>query len=209
MAKKEQTSRAIWPTISGLPPGLVVLGSLEAPWSRPGNSTRRLCGSVRASASRAGLRKGNVAWATRKHNRLSVKPLLGLTITFSRGTTAGLGLTNSGLGPAKITGSRLTFNGKQLGEFNKANVDELRHDLDPRPHAATLGGQPFLHTDYQQFLLWVDPYDPSEHGEFRQLIEEQLRLEIRYESMYGGEKFTVVYPRREWVSSPPAGDGEP
>src|SRR5207244_13074838 len=50
---------ATWWGIPGLPPGLVVLGSLEAPWSRPGNSTRRLCGSVRASASRAGLRKGS------------------------------------------------------------------------------------------------------------------------------------------------------
>jgi hypothetical protein len=166
-----------------------------------------ICGVVIAVASL--MVSADAVWATRKHNRLSVKPLLGLTTTFTRGTTAGLGLTNSGLGPAKIIGSRLTFNGKQLGEFNKANVDEFRRDLNPRPHAATLGGQPFLHTDYQQFLLWVDPYDPSEHGEFRQLIEEQLRLEIRYESIYGGEKFTVVYPRREWISSPPAGDGEP
>jgi hypothetical protein len=64
-----------------------------------------------------------------------------------------------------------------------------------------LGGQPFLDTDYQQFLLSVDPYDPSEHGEFRDLIRTRLRLEIRYESIYGGEGFTVVYPRRGLVSS--------
>lgn len=166
-----------------------------------------ICGVVIAVASLTV--SAYVAWATRKHNRLSVKPLLGLTTTFTRGATAGLGLTNSGLGPAKVISSQLTFNGKPLGEFNKANVDELRRNLDPRPHAGTLGGQPFLHTHHQQFLLWVDPYDPSEHGEFRQLIEEQLRLEIRYESIYGGEKFTVTYPRREWISSSPAGDGAP
>jgi hypothetical protein len=105
-----------------------------------------ICGVVIAVASL--MVSADVAWATRKHNRLSVKPLLGLTTTFTRGTTAGLGLTNSGLGPAKIIGSRLTFNGNQLGEFNKANVDELRRDLDPRPHAATLGGQPFLHKEF-------------------------------------------------------------
>jgi hypothetical protein len=63
------------------------------------------------------------------------------------------------------------------------------------------------HDHAQQFLLRVDPYDPSEHGEFRDLIETKLRLEIRYESIYGGEGFTVVYPRREWISPPPAADG--
>lgn len=164
-----------------------------------------ICGVVIAVAS-LGV-SAYVARATRKHNRLSVRPLLGLTTTFTVGAVAGLRLANSGLGPARIISSQLTFNGKQLGEFNKPNVDELRRDLDPRPHAATLGSQPFLDTDYQQFLLSVDPYDPAEHGEFRQLIEEQLRLEIRYESIYGGEGFTVIYPRREWISSPPAGDG--
>jgi hypothetical protein len=48
---------------------------------------------------------------------------------------------------------------------------------------------------YQQFLLSVDSYDPSQHHEFRNLIEGGLRLEIKYESIYGGEGFTVVYPR--------------
>lgn len=93
-----------------------------------------------------------VAWATRKHNRLSVRPLLGLTTTFPVGATAGLRLTNSGLGPARIISSQLTFGGEQFGEVNKPNVDELRRRLAVRPHAATLGGQPFLDTDYQQFL---------------------------------------------------------
>ena len=107
----------------------------------------------------------------------------------------------------------LAYNGEQLGEFDKPHVDEFRSRLTERdhltvrPHATTLGGQPFLDTDYQQFLLSVDPYDPSEHDEFRRLIEEgRLRLEIVYESIYGGEGFTVVYPRRGLISSPPAGD---
>ena len=127
--------------------------------------------------------------------------------TFPTGATAGLRLANSGLGPARIISSQLTVDGKQFGEFNKPNADKLRKPLRVRPHVATLGGQPFLDTDYQQFLLRVDPYDPSEHGEFRDLIETKLRLEIRYESIYGGEGFTVVYPRREWISPPPAADG--
>lgn len=175
------------------------------------NTVIAICSVVIAVASLAV--SAYVAWATRNHNRLSVRPLLGLTASFPVGGTAGLRLTNSGLGPATIISSQLTVDGKQVGEFDKLHVDEFRRGLAVRPHAATLGGHPFLDTDYQQFLLSVDPYDPSEHHEFRQLIETKLRLEIRYESIYGGEGFTVVYPRRGVVSSLPAGDalagGEP
>ena len=70
-----------------------------------------------------------VAWATRNHNRLSVRPLLGLTATFPVGATAGLRLTNSGLGPARIISSKLTSDGKEFGEFNKAHVDDFRRSL--------------------------------------------------------------------------------
>jgi hypothetical protein len=166
------------------------------------NTVIAICSVVIAVAS-LGV-SAYVAWATREHNRLSVRPLLGLTTTFPVGATAGLCLTNSGLGPARITSSRLTFDGEDFGEFNKPNVDEFRRRLDVRPHATTLGGHPFLDTDYQQFLLSVDPYDPSEHGEFRQLLEGRLRLEIRYESIYGKERFSVGYSRPGLISSQPA-----
>jgi hypothetical protein len=157
------------------------------------NTVIAVCGVVIAVTS-LGV-SAYVAWATRKHNRLSVRPLLGFTTTFPVGATAGLRLSNSGLGPARITNSQLIFDGNLLGEFSRTYVDDLRSRLDVRPHATTLGRQPFLDTDYQQFLLSVDPYDPSQHREFRELIEGRLRLEIQYESIYGGEGFTVVYPR--------------
>jgi hypothetical protein len=178
------------------------------------NTVIAICGVIIAVAS-LGL-SAYVARATRRHNRLSVRPLLGLTTAFPAGATAGLLLTNSGLGPARIVSSQLTYDGTKFGEFNKPNVDEFRghlaarDHLAARPHAATLGGQPFLDTDYQEFLLSVDPYDPSEDRAFRQLIETKLRLEIQYESIYGGEGFTVVYPnpRRALAPSLSAG-GEP
>jgi hypothetical protein len=71
-------------------------------------------------------------------------------------------------------------------------VDKLREDLPIRPHAVTLGGQPFLDTDYDQFLLSVYSYDPAEHREVRKLIEDRLRVEIQYSSLYG-ERFTAGY----------------
>jgi hypothetical protein len=105
-------------------------------------------------------------------------------------------------------GSQLTFGDEELGEFNQPNVDEFRDRLmrdglvPVRPHASTLGGQPFLDTDYREFLLSFDHYDPSRHGEFARLIQDQLRLEIQYESIYG-QRFTVVYPQREWARGEP------
>jgi hypothetical protein len=176
------------------------------------NTVIAICSVVIAVASLAV--SAYVARATRKHNRLSVQPHLGLTTTFPIGGTAGLRLSNSGLGPARIISSQLTYNGERFGEFDKPHVDDFRRrlaerdHLTVRPHATTLGAQPFLDTDYQEFLLSVHPYDPSEHDEFRRLIEGgQLLLEIRYESIYGGEGFIVVYPRRGVISSSPEGNG--
>ena len=91
-----------------------------------------------------------------------------------------------------------------FGPFNESNVNKFRSYLkahDPqsvRPNATTLGGQLVLDTDYQQFLLRIGPCDPSELAKFRQVIEG-LKLEIWYESIYGGEGFTAVHPdpRRE------------
>jgi hypothetical protein len=171
------------------------------------NTVIAICGVAIAVAS-LGV-SAYVAWATRDHNRRSVRPLLGLTTAFPVGGTAGLRLTNSGLGPARIISSQLTVADADIsGAFDRAHVDALRDRLAVRPHAVTLGsGQGFLDTDYQQFLLSVDPYDPSEHHEFRQLIEERLQLEIRYESIYGKEGFRLIYPRQGLISPPKAGDG--
>jgi hypothetical protein len=136
------------------------------------------------------------ARAARTHNRLSVQPLLGLRTRFPVGGTAGLHLSNSGLGPAKITGTKLVLDGAWFGDWSRSSVDELRGKLSVRPHATTLGGQAVLDTDYDQFLLSVDSYDPSQHREFRELIEHRLGIEIRYNSLYD-ERFTAVYHMTE------------
>jgi hypothetical protein len=134
------------------------------------------------------------ARATRTHNRRSVQPLLVLWGKFGPGATSGLGLTNSGLGPAKITKSKLTIDGVERGDFGKSTIDKLIDRL-PFPVAtSTFDGRPFLEMDYEQFLLSVDSYDVFQHHEFYELIESRLRIEIQYDSIYGGEQFTAVYP---------------
>jgi hypothetical protein len=133
------------------------------------------------------------ARAARAHNRRSVQPLLVLWGKFSTGATSGLGLSNSGLGPAKVTDSKLTLDGVELGDFSRSTVDKLRDPL-PFPVAATtFDGQSFLETDFEQFLLSVDSCDVLQHRKFYELIESRLRIEIRYDSVYGGEQFTAVY----------------
>jgi len=157
------------------------------------NTVIAVCATVIAVASLAV--SVYEARAARTHNRRSVQPLLGLTTTFPVGGTAGLRLTNSGLGPAKITGTKLTLNGRPAGDLGRSSVDKLRDGLSVRPHATTLGGQPFLETDYEQFLLSVHPYDRSQHREFRNLIERRLGIEIQYTSLYG-DRFTAVWHGR-------------
>src|SRR5262249_25633144 len=69
------------------------------------------------------------ARATRMHNRRSVQPILSLWEMISTGATSGIGLSNSGLGPAKITGSKLILDGVERGDLSKPAVDKLRGSL--------------------------------------------------------------------------------
>ena len=160
------------------------------------NTVIAICSVVIAVASLAV--SAYVAWATRKHNRLSVQPMLEFRTAYPGDDMSGLLLINSGLGPARIKRSWLTYDGVQFGEFNESNVGEFRrylkeHDRSIRPHATTLGGQPVLDTNYRQFLLGIDPCDESELAMFIQVIKG-LKLKLWYESIYGGEGFIAVHP---------------
>jgi hypothetical protein len=73
-----------------------------------------------------------------------VRPILKLTTSFPVGKKAGLILSNSGLGPAAVTASSVSLDGKWLGEFDESTVNKVRDRLSVRPFAVTLGGQTFL-----------------------------------------------------------------
>jgi hypothetical protein len=120
--------------------------------------------------------------------------VLQLRDSFHPGATAGLRLVNAGLGPAVLTGTALTIDGNPLGAFNEVNVNKVRDTLAVRPSATTFGGQEFLAKDYDRHLLSVTPYDPDRHAEFADLLRGRIRVEIHYQSLYGGQQFTATWP---------------
>jgi hypothetical protein len=128
------------------------------------------------------------ARATRRHNRISVRPFLELRVGLSQGSTAGLQLRNAGLGPAVITRTVLTLDDELLGDFGEASVSMLRSKLSVRPAAVTFR-RTILDSDYDQFLLSVESFDRTEHAEFADLLRHRLGLQIHYESLYGGEGY--------------------
>jgi hypothetical protein len=133
------------------------------------------------------------ARAMRAHNRHSVRPILELRTSFRPGRAAGLRLTNSGLGPAAITRTSLMLDGIPVGELDESGVNQVRDTLTAvRPAAVTFGETPFLATDYDEYLLKVEDYDPDTHVEFADLLRRRLAVEIHYESLYGGEKFIAA-----------------
>jgi len=135
------------------------------------------------------------ARAARHHNRLSVQPVLQFGTRWRDGDTAGIRLANVGLGLAAVIETSLCLDGKCLGQFNKANVDQIRDTLSVHVRAATLGGTPVLSSDYDQFLLSVEGYDPTRDAEFRALADKRIQIKIRYESLYGGDARTVPLRR--------------
>jgi hypothetical protein len=138
------------------------------------------------------------AWATMRHNRLSVQPLLEVRPSFHPGRTAGIQLVNAGLGPAVITDSVLRLRGERLGPWNEATVNQVREMLSPLwPSAVTFSSGSILATDYDRYLLYVEDYDPDHHAALIDLIRCRLGVEFSYRSIYGGQTWTA-----EWTPRP-------
>ncbi|MEV0617498.1 hypothetical protein AB0I81_29540 [Nonomuraea sp. NPDC050404] len=135
--------------------------------------------------------------AMRLHNRHTVRPLLQLTLKTVPGAKSGIWLVNTGLGPAIVTGTRVWLDGEDLGPWNRATSRQARAGITPRPRASALADGMGITPGYIEYLLSLDAYDPSEHTAFRTLIEQRVELEIRYESLYGGEDYMVT-TRTSW-----------
>ncbi|WP_369394676.1 hypothetical protein AB5J72_49615 [Streptomyces sp. CG1] len=130
--------------------------------------------------------------AMRQHNRHSVRPILQLHRGWPAGGRAGIRLINSGLGPAVIVESTLTVDDEVIGPWDRLSADRVRDRLSVRPSAVTFSQEEVIAIDYEQYLLSVANYDPQNDAEVKDLINRRLTLKIRYESLYGGEDYTVV-----------------
>jgi hypothetical protein len=132
---------------------------------------------------------------TREHNRRSVKPVLQFRSRFRTGEPAGLRLTNVGLGPARIMRSEVRLDGELMGEYSRDTVNRVRDRLVRRPSATTFDSGTYLATDYDEFLLYVPGYQPETGSELAELIEQRVKIELVYESLYGDED-TAAWPQK-------------
>ena len=135
------------------------------------------------------------AWRTRVHQRLSVRPRLQLRSGLPRGGTAELVLSNIGLGPAVLVSTRLFLDDELIGGIDQDSVNRLRATLKTRPSASTFVLGEAIGKDTSVALLSLPNYDREKNAEFADLISSRLRIEIDYESFYGGEHFRSSWPR--------------
>ncbi|MFJ6432133.1 hypothetical protein [Streptomyces sp. NPDC091416] len=134
---------------------------------------------------------------SRRHSRQSVRPMLHMRrVKEYEGTEAGLNVINAGLGPAIVTSSVVRLDGEVIGQWDYHTQQRIlglgllptrpkAHSL--RPGAVVLAGQ-------STFLLSVDEFSDDQHGWFWDLVTRRLMIEVRYESLYGGENFVVTPP---------------
>jgi hypothetical protein len=136
------------------------------------------------------------SWLSRDHNRRSVRPVLELRTHFRHGATAGLRLTNSGLGPAVVTRTAVWLDGEHVGPFNQETSNRLRGEARPRPSAHTFSGRTVLATGHDGDLLSVSHFDPTLdwHAGFSNLVLERMTLEIVFTSLYEQKTWTVRWP---------------
>lgn len=130
---------------------------------------------------------------TKKHNKLSVKPILNCRVEISNHCEKiGVHFTNDGIGPAVITSAKIKRNNKEfsLGDFRYLGLfPELRNE---HFHFNLLGIPGTILPSQSQWL-----FSTNEHKngfvKINDLISalNEVNIEIKYESMYE-DKFTFL-----------------
>jgi hypothetical protein len=109
--------------------------------------------------------------------------------------TAELVLSNIGLGPAVLVSTRLFLDDELIGGIDEDSVNRLRAKLKARPSASTFLPGEAIGKDVSVTLLSLPNYDREKNPEFAELIRSRLKIEIVYDSFYGGEHFRSSWPR--------------
>lgn len=133
------------------------------------------------------------ARATRKHDRQSVRPVLQIVRINSFGDSrTGLMLRNVGFGPAVIVDTAVSLDGRRVGRWDRDTFGVLIGSNRPIPRLSTLYNDAVVPAGDESFLIVINQFKRRRHAWFWELIAQRLSIEIRYESIYGGENFTVL-----------------
>ncbi|MFD5748988.1 hypothetical protein [Streptomyces sp. NPDC127033] len=133
--------------------------------------------------------------ATRTHNRQAVRPLLVMRrVKEYEEHEAGIQVINAGLGPAIVTNSLVHLDGERIGQWNYHTQERVLASLPLRPKVHSLRPGAAVLAGQSAFLLHLDEFREDQDGWFWELITRRLVIEIRYESLYGGEGFRAAPP---------------
>lgn len=151
------------------------------------------------------------ARAAREHNRQSVRPLLQFVRKHESGHSwAGLVLENVGLGPAIFTGSTVRLDGADIGNWDHGAVDLIVGPRQPRPNYAVLRKGRALPAGESISLIFLEDFDASRDEWFWEALVRRIHIEVRYESIYGGERISAAArPRHEILADADSGTEQP
>ncbi|MER6011859.1 hypothetical protein [Streptomyces bluensis] len=127
--------------------------------------------------------------ATRMHNRQSVRPILQIRRVHENGRV-GLQVVNAGLGPGIVTDTVVRLDGEVVGKWDREVKDRIFAASD-RPVTYSLRAGAVVLNGQQTFLVRFDSDDPDRLERFWELVSRRLVIDVHYESVYGGEGFTV------------------
>ncbi|SCG40203.1 hypothetical protein [Micromonospora rifamycinica] len=131
--------------------------------------------------------------ANRKHNHHSVRPLLSFDCFRSTDGPAGIRIRNSGLGPAIIRSAIFYLDGNEVGPWEKPVVDPLRDTFARWPNFTALRQERPIPVGQEIVIFGVDEYDLVRDAELWDTITERIRIHVRYESVYGNEKYETSF----------------
>lgn len=133
------------------------------------------------------------ARASRAHNRQSVRPLVLIRTVRAgyRDDVARLEVINAGIGPAVVTRTSVTLDGAVIGQWDLPTYHQMARGLPMLPKVKTLFTGAALIPGERSYLLHLEERNGQESAWFWELISTRLLVEIRYESLYGGEDFVA------------------
>jgi hypothetical protein len=147
--------------------------------------------------------------ANRRHHRSAVRPILEFELQRRRTGVTGLLLQNRGVGPAIVTESQATLDGKVLGAWDEAALRTLAGALPIEPWARPIRTGTVIPPGFSEFVLYLPDFEPARDWWFWQLLQHRFRMILTYDSLYGGDGYRTASERGYDPVPRPAGEATP